>query len=114
MLTKEQIREAACETVQAHGMLLVHELKKGDNFDGGNLVALLEIFGAQVADVAARSVEGPTVAKMLHAAAEAVDAAHLPPLPTSMPRPEGWDEGYREGIKVCAMVVQAATWPARG
>ena len=43
MLTRVQIREVACATLETHGMLLVRELKKGDNFDGGNLVALLEL-----------------------------------------------------------------------
>lgn len=48
ILNREQIRQAASETVRAHGMLLVHELKKGDNFGGGNLVALLEVFAERL------------------------------------------------------------------
>ena len=59
MLIREQIRDVAIQTVHEHGMQLVRELKKHDNLDGGNLVALMEIFGAKVADAAARSVEGP-------------------------------------------------------
>jgi hypothetical protein len=46
--TKDDIRKLAEATVREHGMLLVSELKKGDNFDGGNLCALLEVFGEKL------------------------------------------------------------------
>lgn len=49
VLTREQIRHAAGETIKEHGMLLVHELNKGDNFGAGNLVALLELFADRLA-----------------------------------------------------------------
>ena len=53
MLTKEKIREAACETVREHGLPLVRELEKGKNFNGVNLVALLEVFGQRLTDAPA-------------------------------------------------------------
>lgn len=64
MLTREQIRDAASETVRSHGMLLVHELKKGDNFDGGNLVALLEVFADRLAAAEPDGLVGVMDARM--------------------------------------------------
>jgi hypothetical protein len=51
-LTYEQIHKLAIDTVNDHGLGLVNELLKGDNFDGGNLVALLELFAARLQEAA--------------------------------------------------------------
>ena len=45
-------------------MLLVRELKKGDNFDGGNLVALLELFAEHLAAAGSDEIVGVIDARM--------------------------------------------------
>ena len=47
-MTKEQIRQTAKDIIKEHGMNIVRELKKGDNYDGSNLAALLELFGERL------------------------------------------------------------------
>ena len=59
MLTPEQIRDIASDTLRQHGMLLVGELEKGCEFDGGNLIALFEVFGKRLLTLA----DGETVAQ---------------------------------------------------
>lgn len=51
MLTKQQISDAASDTLKEHGIGLVNELRKGELYDGRNLVALMELF-AQKLDAA--------------------------------------------------------------
>ena len=52
MLTKEQIRKTASEVIKEHGMSIVRELQKGDNYCGSNLAALLELFGNRLLVIA--------------------------------------------------------------
>ena len=44
MLTQDQISNVARDTLRDHGMHLVKELDKGEQWGGSNLVALLEVF----------------------------------------------------------------------
>ena len=48
MLSKTQIQELARSTLREHGIGMVKELKRGKNYDGENMVALLEIFAEKM------------------------------------------------------------------
>ncbi len=56
MLTKEQIRKTAKDVITEHGMMIVHELQKGDNYDGSNLAALLELFGDRLSAIESNGI----------------------------------------------------------
>ena len=64
MLTKEQIRDLACDTLRDHGMHLVRELDKGEEWGGGNLVALMQIFAEHVAAAGPDNMAGVIDARM--------------------------------------------------
>lgn len=64
VLTREQIQELAAETVRNEGILLARELQKGDNYDGGNLVALLEVFANKLDAAKSPEIVGVIDAKL--------------------------------------------------
>lgn len=64
MLTTEQIQQLAAETVNKEGLLLAMELNRGDNYDGGNLVALLEVFANKLDAARSPGIVGVIDAKL--------------------------------------------------